>query len=429
MEHRLLLVLAALTALISCGPRPPAATDFPHYAFRTSTTLELMRVERTDTATLFRMRAYYIPGWWFQIDSLTCLRAGERRFRLHGASGIVPGRREYIGEEQQPGEGFRDFVLYFDPLPRDVERCDFIEGDSAAGFHFYGIDLTGRPVRLVEEPAGEGYPERLPEGCTEPGFTTLRVHIPLSVSDPFLNGTVLAEPRRTGQLEMTSFRFDRDGVGTVRFRQRQTSRVQVILGSHAAAVSLWTRPGETADIYWIPDNRSLTVSRFGLLEEPVPALRFEGAYAAVNTRYGRIPRYRLDLDDPAFVRGIRSGAGYADLIRAQYEGQRASLESDTGLTPLQRDLAEVLLKGDVVKAVCTAGEILRLSYTLEHGTDAGFLPPAFAEDDFAWLAALDLSDSRMLFSEAAEYLSCPAVRKYTSRTSHAYKTETLYPAL
>ena len=100
---RISLILCILAA--GCRPGLPAVVDFPHYAFRNSTTLELMRVERTDTATVFSMRAYYIPGWWFTIDTTTCLYADGRRYPLHAASGIVPGTHEYIREAQLPGDG------------------------------------------------------------------------------------------------------------------------------------------------------------------------------------------------------------------------------------------------------------------------------------------------------------------------------------
>lgn len=409
---RISLILCILAA--GCRPGLPAVVDFPHYAFRNSTTLELMRVERTDTATVFSMRAYYIPDWWFTIDTATCLYADGRRYPLHAASGIVPGTHEYIREAQLPGEGWRDFKLYFDPLPRAAEHCDFLEGESTGGFHFYGIDLTGRPIRLAAgSPDGVTVSARLPEACREPGYTTVRVHIP--VTQPVLPILCIArtEGRRPGMTGYASARFDDDGVAVFRFRQRQTARTHIVLGDNAVSASIWTLPGETAELYWVPDRRELTVSRFSLREDLAPVLRYEGAYAAVNDVYGHLPHYRLDPDRPDFAPGAQNGAEYAACVRRRYAEERARLDADASLTPLQRDLAEVLLKGDALRAMCTADDSQRLQYALEHGTDAGYRPLALTDADFAWLTELDLTDSRLLFSDAAEYLYNPAVRRLT----------------
>lgn len=85
------------------------------------------------------------------------------------------------------------------------------------------------------------------------------------------------------------------------------------------------------------------------------------------------------------------------------------------MTPLQRDLAEVMLKGDVLRAMCAADDILRLQYALDRGTDAGYRPVTLTDADFAWLATLGLPDSRLLFCDAVEYLSDPRIRPFVER--------------
>ena len=148
-------------------------------------------------------------------------------------------------------------------------------------------------------------------------------------------------------------------------------------------------------------------------EDLAPVLRYEGAYAAINEEYGHLPHYRLHPEGPDFAPGVQTGAEYAACVRRRYAEERARLDADASLTPLQRDLAEVQLKGDALRAMCTADESQRLQYALEHGTDAGYRPLALADADFAWLTVLDLTDSRLLFSDAAEYLYHPAVWRLT----------------
>ncbi len=79
-----------------------------------------------------------------------------------------------------------------------------------------------------------------------------------------------------------------------------------------------------------------------------------------------------------------------------------TLAACTGKAPEQDALAEVMLKGDVLRAMCTADDILRLQYALDRGTDAGYRPVTLTDADFAWLATLGLPDSRLLFCDAVE---------------------------
>lgn len=411
---RILLLMTLAGLLGACRPQLPAAVDYPYYAYRNALSLELLRVERTDTATVLSLRGYYRPGWWITIDSLSFLYADGRRCALHGAEGIVPGTRKYIREAETPGEGWVAFRLFFDPLPTQAVRCDFLEGESTDAFQMLGIDLTGRPVQIAAGADGNPAEDRLPAASREPGTTTIRIHLP--VEGPWtetISGDILVEGRRPGVVRQLPVFFDRDGVAEVRFKQTRTSAARISLGIGTSQVSCWTKPGETADIYWVPNSRFLTIQRLDLQEAEVPHIRYEGAYAAVNAQYGQFPAYRLDLSAPDLFRGVRTGAEFSARVERRYAALRARLDADTALTPLQRDLSEVLLKGDVLRAMCTAEDILRLQYALEHGTDAGYSPVVLTDTDFAWLSALDLSDSRLLFCDATEYLTDPRIRRLT----------------
>lgn len=415
MARGRILLLVVWTGLLgACRPQLPAVVEYPFYAYRNSLSLELLRVERTDTATVLSMRGYYRPGWWITIDSLSFLYADGRRCALHGAEGIVPGRHLYIREAETPGEGSVAFRLFFDPLPERSARCDFLEGESGGAFNILGIDLTGRPVQIAAGAEGGPAPERLPAASREPGTTTLRIHIP--VEGPWtetIAGTALVEGRRPGVFRQLPVSFDRDGVAEISFQQARTSAARISLGAGTIQLSCWTEPGETADVYWVPNSRFLTIQRLDLQEAEVPHIRYEGAYAAVNAQYGQFPAYRLDLSAPDLFRGVRTGAEFSARVERRYAALRARLDADTALTPLQRNLSEVLLKGDVLRAMCTAEDILRLQYALEHGTDAGYSPVVLTDADFAWLSALDLSDSHLLFCDATEHLADPRIRRLT----------------
>ena len=55
---RILLLMTLAGLLGACRPQLPAAVDYPYYAYRNALSLELLRVERTDTAAVLSVRGY-----------------------------------------------------------------------------------------------------------------------------------------------------------------------------------------------------------------------------------------------------------------------------------------------------------------------------------------------------------------------------------
>ena len=90
MRNLLFLIAAALGALLpSCTPANRVVEN-PLIATANTQTLDIVKVELSDTATVLHMNAYYRPKNWIVISSDSYLQIPARRFMLTGAEGITP---------------------------------------------------------------------------------------------------------------------------------------------------------------------------------------------------------------------------------------------------------------------------------------------------------------------------------------------------
>ena len=131
MKFNCTFVASALSALMlaACSTGPKVV----------EMTLDVSKVELTDTATVLHVDAYFRPHYWIRIDAKTYLRAGGEKYALTSAQGITPDSLFWM-----PESGEASFVLSFQPLPKRTKSFDFIESDCADCFKLFGIDLTGK---------------------------------------------------------------------------------------------------------------------------------------------------------------------------------------------------------------------------------------------------------------------------------------------
>ena len=72
------LILLAAILLVSCNTDLPQKMVYPHYAFRNTTSQELISVERTDTATVLSFKSFYRPHQWIRVAPEACLTDGVK---------------------------------------------------------------------------------------------------------------------------------------------------------------------------------------------------------------------------------------------------------------------------------------------------------------------------------------------------------------
>ena len=111
--------------------------DYPMYGSSNADALQITQVERTDTATIVRIHAYYIPKYWIQLSKDTHLVADDGTLcPVLRTEGFPLGEHFFM-----PENGEATFTLYFAPLPAGTRTFDFTEGDGADSWQIKGIRL------------------------------------------------------------------------------------------------------------------------------------------------------------------------------------------------------------------------------------------------------------------------------------------------
>lgn len=105
--------------------------EHPAFNGRTTETRNIVRVELSDTATVFQMEAVYRPNWWVMEDSTRyiCPSEGGEPLKLRYAEGIPLGKEFFM-----PASGKHLFKLVFPPLPKGVSRIDLRDTDGEGIF-------------------------------------------------------------------------------------------------------------------------------------------------------------------------------------------------------------------------------------------------------------------------------------------------------
>ncbi len=99
---------------------------------------EIRQVVLTDTATVLRIRAYYIPKYWIQIMKNIQLVADNGTVcPVLRSEGIPLGEKFYM-----PESGEADYTLYFAPLPAGTRSFDMVEPEGSNSDRVEGIALT-----------------------------------------------------------------------------------------------------------------------------------------------------------------------------------------------------------------------------------------------------------------------------------------------
>jgi thiol-disulfide isomerase/thioredoxin len=139
-----------LYSVCACSEQRPAAVERPAFDVWNSRTLEINKIEMSDSATILYVDAFYLPRNWIRISGETYLKesGGAEKWLLVKAEGITPDKEFYM-----PDSGKTSFKLFFPPLPPGVVKVDFIESDCPDCFKIWGIRLRhGDKIKIDPVP-------------------------------------------------------------------------------------------------------------------------------------------------------------------------------------------------------------------------------------------------------------------------------------
>lgn len=112
--------------------------DNPSFKARDNSIKNITRIERTTESTRVHIHAIFRPKWWINISSKYYLEdAGTgKQYKLKYAENIELDKQVYM-----PESGEKDFVLTFEPLPKETKNIHLISPDCGE-CNTYDISLV-----------------------------------------------------------------------------------------------------------------------------------------------------------------------------------------------------------------------------------------------------------------------------------------------
>lgn len=242
-------VLGSISAMLGDTQSQTKVAQNPIVNFSNTTTIDIQKVELSDSATKVHVQAHFRPHFWIKIASETYLNADGKKFALTGAENIVPDSLFWM-----PDSGVADFTLSFEPLPLSTTSFDFIEGDEDGDFKLWNVDISGKEVAefpdgVPSELKNTPEAETIPDPAFEVGETTVRIHL-LPYIKELTNTASLYVDGMDGTQNEYTVNFDDKGEGSVSFKQYGTANAFLVDPNSYSMLDMYTLyPGETVDCY------------------------------------------------------------------------------------------------------------------------------------------------------------------------------------
>lgn len=163
---RIIVLFSIVCALLSCGHRD-VVWDQPVLSCSTEDDITIKKVVITDDKTAVHMVIDYSPQSWFRFAKETYIEADGKRYAITGADSINLGEMSYTN----PETWLRNFILYFEPLPKKTKMFDLLEGTAQGDFTFFNIRPKGVKLPEAKIPADFLHDNSYDEVWPEFGFS------------------------------------------------------------------------------------------------------------------------------------------------------------------------------------------------------------------------------------------------------------------
>lgn len=151
MKTALLFFVLLLSGVLSAQ-----TIDNPPFKARSGSISNITRIERTPENTRLYIHAIFRPNWWISIDGDEYLEDADtgKKYMFKSTEGIEAKKQVYM-----PASGEMDYVLIFEPLPKETKTIHYIspEGDD---WNTFDISLTpqkGKKISPLQEVKGNWY--------------------------------------------------------------------------------------------------------------------------------------------------------------------------------------------------------------------------------------------------------------------------------
>ena len=326
-----------------------------------STTLEIDRIELSDTATVFYIDAYYYPHYWIQIVKETTLQADGKSYPIRSAEGITLSEKFWM-----PDSGTASFRLFFPPLPKGTRQVDFIEGNEERAFRIWGIRLDGTKPKVQPSQYVFNPDLKLEEPKLERGTGTLEGELIGYRKEMGTSINLYPSNMLTGNTDEYSVDIQPNGTFRVEIPLITVSCVGMA-GCGINSRPFYLKPGEKTHVKInLPEIfRSQSKKRQNELSLG-DKYYFSGALADLNNELAnneqKVPFLGADGRE-AYMQQIKEiGAmttldQYKSYWTTKYEKAAKELEQMTGISDARRMLISLYLKHELARELMTYGII------------------------------------------------------------------------
>ena len=368
-----LLALAATAWLGTTANTPvPRSVENPFIESANTMTLDIAKVELSDTATVLYTDAYFRPHYWIKISSESYLQADGKKYALKGTQGIEADSLFWM-----PETGEASFRLNFEPLPRNTRSFDFIESDCDDCFKLFGIDLTGKteatvpsdiPAEVIR--ANEAVPSSLPAPIFKMGETAVHVHLSGYRKGLAKEVNLYVNTLLNGQQSFTAPINPNTGEAEFKFWQYGSAQAFILAGIGVNRV--WLAPGEEIDLYidMHQSGQMLMDRRTQKKQLPpfksAPGCYATGTYAGLTSSalYPDKP-YSMNLFSKESADYKMTAAEYTQHVVQLYQSLSDSI-AQSDLPSVGKELALLKLKQEAVEAMAQGDALRTYNYRMVH---------------------------------------------------------------
>lgn len=356
--------------MAACSPSGPRTVDYPWINCSNTSTIDITKVELTDSATILSVKATFQPHYWIRIAANTHLVADGKEYAMTAAEGIDPGEQFWM-----PDSGEAEFKLFFEPLPYSTKSFDFIEGNEEGAFRMMDVDITGNKV--AEYPEGvPGEFKKKAKACTVPdpsfemGKTTINFYLRPYYPDMGSTGSVYVNTM-AGEQQDYSLKFNEEGNATLSFDQYGSAEAIVVYNNYSVG-HLTLDPGETVDCYL--DARITGSRAMGHRDTPKTTYKrsiHNGKFADFDRTIEENPLSegcRLNIYGGDFGDYRMTGEEYKNMVKECYDAISDSINNSDG-PQVVKDYYTLELQNYVLEAMADYRWILSTRYRIAKDND------------------------------------------------------------
>ena len=317
-----LLSLLCVATMVACAPKNRIIEN-PLIDVTNTTTVDITRVEMTDSTTVLNVEAYFHPKKWIKFVKETYLQVGEQKFQILSAEGLELDKKFWM-----PESGRASFVMTFPAIPRDAKSFDFIEGDCDNCYKLYGIDLTGKKSYAKYHPdLPQEFRKKikttneLPRPEYKFGKTTINIHL-LGYRKGYAKKLEGYITPLLGDLKQICFNIDQEtGVATYEAMLYGGTILSLNFPGDVREINYcYITLGEVNDIYI--DLRATgyeIVARRNGEKSSLPLTYTKGQYAELNNAIDNVDLYNYFNLFGEFAKGVTSAEGYIERTKEKYQ--------------------------------------------------------------------------------------------------------------